>query len=118
MTGTRSGSSAFVEFIVFLALPEKEFDSRYNSEPLAKRVWACAFLAERIKNSKSPDESRGVIGVPSRNSPLKEEFRVKPKVRRQLVIRRPKPATMWGVLGGRIVLFGSVGKGRDQVVGV
>ena len=30
--------------------------------------------------------------------------------------RRPKPATMWGVLGGRIVLFGSVGKGRDQVV--
>jgi len=31
--------------------------------------------------------------------------------------RRPKPATMWGVLVGRIVLFGSVGKGRDQVVG-
>ena len=32
--------------------------------------------------------------------------------------RRPKPATMWVVLGGRIVLFGSVGKGRDQVVAV
>ena len=30
----------------------------------------------------------------------------------------PKPATMWVVLGGRIVLFGSVGKGRDQVVAV
>ena len=32
--------------------------------------------------------------------------------------RRPKPATMWVVLGGRIVLFGPVGKGRDQVVAV
>jgi len=32
--------------------------------------------------------------------------------------RRPKPATMWVVLGGRIVLFGCVGKGRGQVVAV
>ena len=32
--------------------------------------------------------------------------------------RRPKPATMWGVLGGRIVLFDPVGKGCDQVVAV
>jgi len=32
--------------------------------------------------------------------------------------RRPKSATMWVVLGGRIVLFGSVGKGRGQVVAV
>ena len=30
--------------------------------------------------------------------------------------RRPKPATVWGVLNRRIVLFGPVGKGRDQVV--
>ena len=30
--------------------------------------------------------------------------------------RRPKPATVWGVLDGRILLFGPVGKWRDQVV--
>ena len=32
--------------------------------------------------------------------------------------RRPKPATMWVVLNRRIVLFGPVGKGHDQVVAV
>ncbi len=32
--------------------------------------------------------------------------------------RRPKPATVWGVLNRRIVLFGPVGKGHDQVVAV
>ena len=32
--------------------------------------------------------------------------------------RRPKPATVWGVLNRRIVLFGPVGKGRGQVVAV
>ena len=32
--------------------------------------------------------------------------------------RRPKPATMWVVLDGRILLLEPVGKGRDQVVGL
>ena len=32
--------------------------------------------------------------------------------------RRPKPATVWGVLDGRILLFGPVGKWHDQVVAV
>jgi transposase len=32
--------------------------------------------------------------------------------------RRPKPATVWGALDGRILLFEPVGKGCDQVVPV
>jgi hypothetical protein len=32
--------------------------------------------------------------------------------------RRPKPATVWGVLDGRILLFEPFGKGRDQVAEV
>jgi len=32
--------------------------------------------------------------------------------------RRPKPATRWGVLSGRIVLFEPFGKGCNQFAGV